>query len=1126
MNRCTPSLSRWICCACGVLAAAQLGADHSAFGDEYEAAVLADEPVAYWRFSGKNRGKVHNTADDMLVGTAVGPVDLGREGPQPPRYLTTAKGNTAIAIPGQGYIKVRDPGDESPLDFGVGDTITIEAWIDLHALGEGKNIYVVGKGRTNNSGFPRENQNYALRLRGVDGTARISFLFRNGKNGTDPQADYHRWNSDRGFRPGSGWHHIAVSYTFGQPDSLRGYLDGKPVNGTWDMAGKTKDGPVVDNDELWIGSALGGSAGNTFNGLIDEVAIYRHALSPQRIDNRYRIDATQPVVPEVELPPAPADSVLIQVFEGVPAGSFNPTGEPAVEFTTPSLALVDLPRKYNAKGLIADWKQPLLVRAITKIAPQAGDHRVMLRAKDATRVRINGRVLMQTPQMSKNASGHEKVPELAEATDPHLRPLTPGIQEKIASHAFDGKPSVVVVEALVGTQNLRPELRELALAIAAEDEAFHIVSPVADLPLTDANWSALAAEQRAWLNQFNQQQRRAASAAEDAFWEKRHALAREVIAQKEPIEIPPGDYANPIDRFVAAKLKEENLRPTPVVDDEAFLRRVTLDTVGVIPTPEEIARFQADSTDQRRARAIERLLDDPRWADHWVSYWQDVLAENPNVLKGKLNNTGPFRWWIYESLLDNKPMDRFATELITMEGSTWYGGPAGFALATQNDAPMAAKAHVIGKAFMAVEMKCARCHDAPFHDVTQEDTFNIAAMLARSGQKIPKTSVVPMVEGARQPEVTVTLQPGDVVKPKWPFDDMVKSEVRDEMLRNSDDERARLAAIITLPESERFAKVIVNRIWARLLGRGIVAPVDDWEFASPSHPALLEWLARELIANDYDMKHVARLILNSQTYQRRVDGAASREARKYFATPTRRRMKAEQIVDSLFLAAGKPMGAETLSLDPEGRRPVTSFLNLGVPKRAWQFTSLSNERDRPALALPVAQSIVDVLKTFGWREARQDPISRRDHEPTLLQPAVLANGLVGRRITTLSDDSELTAIVMKRQPLPELVDAMFARLLSRSPSEEERAIFVELLREGYEDRIREIESEGPARPEKRHAVSWSNHLSPEATKIKLELERLARAGDPPTKRLDADWRERAEDMVWALLNSPEFVFVP
>jgi hypothetical protein len=112
--------------------------------------------------------------------------------------------------------------------------------------------------------------------------------------------------------------------------------------------------------------------------------------------------------------------------------------------------------------------------------------------------------------------------------------------------------------------------------------------------------------------------------------------------------------------------------------------------------------------------------------------------EKPNILRGNLNNTGPFRWWIREALLDNKPMDRFATELITVAGSASYGGPSGFAIASQNDLPMAAKAQIVSAAFLANEMKYARCHDAPNHPFEHGDLFKIAAILQRAPLKMPE----------------------------------------------------------------------------------------------------------------------------------------------------------------------------------------------------------------------------------------------------------------------------------------------------------------------------------------------------------------------------------------------------
>jgi hypothetical protein len=223
--------------------------------------------------------------------------------------------------------------------------------------------------------------------------------------------------------------------------------------------------------------------------------------------------------------------------------------------------------------------------------------------------------------------------------------------------------------------------------------------------------------------------------------------------------------------------------------------------------------------------------------------------------------------------------------------------------------------------------------------------------------------------------------------------------------------------------------------------------------------------------------------------------------------------------------AGKQYDAELLTLDPEGRRPVDTFLNLGQPQRAWQFTSLSNERDRPALALPVSQSIVDLLLAYGWRDARPNPLTVRDETPTVLQPMTLANGIAGARAVRLSDDSELTRLCVDSATPAELVEHLFASILGRQPSAAEADLFTAELEPGFAERHTGI-SAPVKQSARRNAVSWSNHLSAEATKIKQELERAVLAGDPPSVRLAAAWRERAEDVVWAMFNTPEFVFVP
>lgn len=830
--------------------------------------------------------------------------------------------------------------------------------------------------------------------------------------------------------------------------------------------------------------------------------------------------------------------VVVELHEGIPtkeAWDFE-LPDAADRYTQPTMVFVGFPNKYTSTGVIGERSNPFLLRAQTSVhiaVEQGGEYEFILRSKGAARVFVDDREIAHTKFLIRNANGHELVPELKETSRDDLRPLPPGCQEQFVKTRLEPGQHHVRLEAIVGGKGLRLELNELCVAWARAGERLKWLGPKDhSVAATEETWGEHTERLSSRLNELNTESRRKEGAEWLEYWQRRHEFARQYATQH-TVPTPPADSGlptkNDIDRYVNAKLTADGIAPAPLTDDLAFLRRATLDTVGVIPTRKEIAQFLADEPGVRRAQAIERLLVDNRWADHWVSYWQDVLAENPGILKPELNNTGPFRWWIYESLLDNKPLDQFATELIMMDGSVYHGGPAGFGLATQNDVPTAAKAHVLAKAFLAMELNCARCHDAPYHPFKQEELFGIAAMLHRKPIKLPATSSVKQEPGGRVPLIKISLKAGQEIKPAWPFAQVWKSEPPQELIwKNADDQREQLALQLTAPQNDRFSKVMVNRLWQRLLGRGLIEPVDDWEAEETerSHAELLDYMAREFVLHGYDLKHVARLIMSSHTYQRESRAVSTKDSTKSLASAARRRLTAEQIVDSLFAVSGKDPRAEQLTLDPEGRQPVDKFLNLGVPRRAWQYTSLSNERDRPALALPVAQSFVDLLVAFGWRDARQSPLTVRDQEATALQPLTIANGVVGNRTVRLSEDNLLTELSLRDQPLEKLIDDLFLSVLTRLPTDEERKLCLETLRDGYELRRQTPPTSVAKKSLRRNAVSWSNHLNSEATKIKQELEREVLAGDPPSLRLQSQWRERMEDVIWALVNSPEFVFAP
>jgi hypothetical protein len=1150
-------------------------------------------------------------------------------------------------------IKDEEKGGATALRFTKGESITMEAWVKIDALGKGSMAYVIGKGRHGKLGenLGEMNQNYAMRLQGTDGGAKLGFLFTSEDPEKPEQREWHRWWSD-GEITASGWHHVAIVYTFGNAKSLRAYLDGEVSSGVWDMGGATDRGPVADADDLVIGTGYKRSRGESFSGWLDEVKIHRAALPAEELQKRF---VSVPPPPSITREMVPPGKVLVQIAErGVPGQQRWPE-EPEVTETyqEEAFGLFALPEKYIGTGVRADRANPSLVRMAGRITLPRGTHRLLLRGRGASKIFIDGKPVLSTPFPSADTGGHGLLASQDKYLDlgPDFRFAPPGNREAWAEFVSDGEEHLIVLETilggLAGKSKRRPELGETVAAVSLEGtDTWMILSPgERQLAYTDAGWRDYEAERRVHLAQLDAAAREACREEHAAYWEKRRLAASRWLADQTELAEPASNNPNKgtIDRFLEVKIQEiatlqknarsgtveyhteirplleakcyschqggkvkgglrldrellareggENDGPAivpgdaaksallhrvseaagddimppkgdpltsdeialltrwieegaiwpqfpinsfdlrPKTDDHRFLRRLALDTVGVPPTELELAMFLAADPASRRVEAIDRYLADARWADRWMGYWQDVLAENPNIINPTLNNTGPFRWWLYESLLDNKPLDLMVTELIRMEGSERFGGPAGFATASQNDVPMAAKGIILAEAFLGVEMKCARCHDAPTHLTKQEDLFQLAAMLAQKPLTVPTTSSVPMDklhEGGRKPLIEVTLAPGSEVAPAWPLAGFSNEESARALAADPENSRDLLAALVTAPGNTRFAQVMANRIWERFMGRGLVSVLADWEKAEVSHPELLEWLARRLVASGYDAKALARLILLSDAYQREVDPQLT-SASPLFINPAPRRLDAEQIVDSLFSTTGKPFVVEEVSLDLDSVRAMESSITLGKPRRAWMLASTSNERDRPSLSLPRIQAVATLMESFGWRGARQDTVQSRDQENNVLQPAILANGVVATWLTRLSKDHGITALALEDQSAEVLLDRLYQRLLTRAPSAAERDKYVAYLTPGYESRALVSAALTPAPVEPRRParyVSWSNHLDGAANTLAQEHEAAARLGDPPTDLLDPDWRTRLEDVLWALLNSPEWIYRP
>lgn len=1219
--------------------------------------ILHAAPVARWDFGEEDVSRV----------VSVGSIEREVPGPRPPEFPDFEEANTAVLFDGRGsHFTFADTGASSPVDFTDGDSITLEAWVKPDGIKSGENVYVIGKGRTGAAGFAPDNQNWALRLRAVSGQFAVSFLFATPKAVTAGKSDahWHRWTTKTGFAPNSGWHHIAVTYRFGEPDSVRGWIDGQRLPGEWDMGGATKEAPVVDDDAVWIGSSMKGSAASSFRGSMDAVAIHREIVSDADLKARFRRKggpvagkAAAEKMPDVGV--LPAGLVQMTFHEGMPAHDrWQNEGEMLPKETSrwsaPDFLLPRLPLRYDAWGIRTGWKAPVLARLSADVALPPGKHRVVLRARGLTRLWADGAVIARTKAHRGVSGGHEPMTPVATPPLPGLRPVGFGLQEVFGEIVVPPSGRArVVLESLLGGKAYRPEPGELSVGVeTADGRSFNLLQAAQaraePVPLTDAAVAATLTGIEHSLTALDDRTRLAAAATQGAYWAKRHDGARE-WAQAHPAPAVPAGAAHPIDAFVAGKIQralaeaakapiteardfhehvlpvlksecfrchgekekgglklnslasalkggesgtpavvpgnlkaseliarirstddDERMPPRgaglkpdqisvlekwiaggakwpappvpaeavalpPVVDDAAFLRRIYFDTVGVPPTEAEARAFLADRSADKRAKLTDRLLADDRWADHWVSYWQDVLAENPSMLKPSLNNTGPFRWFLHEALRDGKAMDRLVTELILLRGSEREGGSAGFGLAADNDAPFAAKGHIVATAFLGIELQCARCHDSPYHSTKQRDLYALAAFFERKPVTVPASATVPAAffeKKARESLIKVTLQPRESIAPAWPF--AKETGVADDaalaaLMQDPKDARERLAALVTAPQNTRFAQVMVNRIWKRLLGAGFVEPVHDWEGHEASHPELLQWLAHEFVAHGYDAKHVMRLIFTSETYQRAPRGQNLKAApeQRFFAAPEPRRLAAEQVVDGLFAATGQSMQVEELTLDPDARRGADTFVSLGTPCRSWMLASLSNERDRPSLSLPRAQAVADVLEAFGWSASRQGPRNERETDPNVLQPGVLANSAVSTWVTRASAGSELAELAVRAASPEALVDSVFLRFYSRYPTREERMPVARALAAGFATRLLPPgEMRAPAAAPALPVVSWGNHLQPEANTIKIEMEQRAHAGPPADPRLRPAWREVFEDFVWSVVNTREYVWLP
>jgi hypothetical protein len=515
------------------------------------------------------------------------------------------------------------------------------------------------------------------------------------------------------------------------------------------------------------------------------------------------------------------------------------------------------------------------------------------------------------------------------------------------------------------------------------------------------------------------------------------------VAIPMPGQVPAEVYAklprkNFIDEHVWTKLQSMSITPSEPCDDATFLRRVHVDLIGRLPTPDEVRVFLKDTGESKRERLVDTLLQRPEFADHWANKWADLLRPNPYHVGIKA--TFNYDQWIRDSFRQNKPMDQFARELITAQGSTWKNGAAVMFRDRRQPEEITT---LVSQLFLGIRLDCAKCHHHPFEKWGQDDFYSFAAFFARVGHKgqgisAPISGGEEIITIAKQGQVLHPLTKA-VMPPRPLFGEPLKMDA-------DTDPREALADWITSPSNDYFAQVMVNRVWADLMGRGIVEPVDDLRATNPpSNPALMAALAKQFRDDKFDLKKLLRHIATSHVYS--LSSKPTKENipdTRNYSRRYRTRMRAEVLADAVCDITGVEEKYEAM---PQGSRASQLWTH--------RIDSL-------------------FLDTFGRPDPNQDPPCERISEGAVTQVLHLMNGPdIYRKVT--ADEGRAAQLAASPKTPEQIVEEIYLLCYGRLPSSDEQQIGKQV---------------------------------------------FATAGEstPATRR------QAAEDLLWALLNTPEFVF--
>lgn len=460
---------------------------------------------------------------------------------------------------------------------------------------------------------------------------------------------------------------------------------------------------------------------------------------------------------------------------------------------------------------------------------------------------------------------------------------------------------------------------------------------------------------RAWIDQ-------------GAAWPETVTFARPAPLNLQPhaVKAPAGTEPNPIDRLLEPYYAANHLKPPAPVEDRVFARRAYLDAVGLLPPPAMLETFLADDRPDKRARWVHQLLQDDRgYAAHWLTFWNDLLRNDYRGTGFIDGGRKQISEWLYDALLTNKPFNQFVAELISPNDQTlgftsgiiWRGTvPAAMSQPLQ-------AAQSVSQVFLGVNLKCASCHDSFVNDWSLADAYGMAALFADqpielvhcdkpTGQKAAVRFLYPQLGG---------------FEPDAP---------KAERMR-------KLAEILTSAQDGRLSRTLVNRLWARLLGRGLVEPTDDMDQPAWS-PALLDWLAEDFVSHGYDLRHALETIMTSRAYQLPTAEEPKSNERFVFRGPLTRRLTAEQFSDAISALTDDwaPLPA-TLEFDFTGAGKEGDFK---MPQ--WIWTDETQEMASRRIAWRYARAATAAAQEKAL--AAQKAAEAGDPKSTELSSAALA----------------------------------------------------------------------------------------------------------------------------------------